>query len=108
MPSEFLPSDEHFDEIELRLDVNKVLLSLPHQLVELSRMLGELPMAEICSRLGRSRTSVYKSTLQLRAAFIGAGFGPKSETRRPQQALRGRHQSAVYILPRQLSDEHSA
>jgi RNA polymerase sigma-70 factor (ECF subfamily) len=60
----------------LRVDVQRVLDALPHQLRSLALLLMELPISEACTKLGKSRSRVYQMVRQLRAVFVRAGFTP--------------------------------
>jgi hypothetical protein len=69
-------------QIDLVLDVRRILLRLPSHLQTLAGMLGEASVAEICARMGKSRSRVYQMTRQLRDAFTRAGIAPHTPRRR--------------------------
>jgi RNA polymerase sigma-70 factor (ECF subfamily) len=62
--------------LEMTIDVQRVLNGLPRQLQNLALLLSELPMLEAGAKTGKSRSRVYQMTLQLRDAFVQAGFRP--------------------------------
>jgi RNA polymerase sigma factor (sigma-70 family) len=64
------------DELPHSLDVRRVIESLPAQLQTLAALIDEMPVRDICQRLGKSRSRVYQMTLELRAAFVRAGLRP--------------------------------
>jgi RNA polymerase sigma-70 factor, ECF subfamily len=61
---------------QLRLDVRRVVAGLPPRLQSLALVLGELPIAEVCMRTGKSRATVHRMTVQIREAFVNAGLAP--------------------------------
>jgi RNA polymerase sigma-70 factor (ECF subfamily) len=61
---------------ELRLDVERVLATLPPPLAELARALCWMSPTEASRFLGRARTTLYGRIAKLRAAFVEAGIGP--------------------------------
>ncbi|HLN02062.1 MAG TPA: hypothetical protein VK335_22420 [Bryobacteraceae bacterium] len=63
-------------ELQMSIDVQRVLNGLPPQLQNLALLLSELPMLEAGAKTGKSRSRVYQMTRQLRDAFIRAGFQP--------------------------------
>lgn len=64
--------------LHLRLDVSRVVAGLPAQLRSLARVLGQMPVTEVCRHTGRSRATVHRMTVQIRNAFINAGFRPQN------------------------------
>lgn len=78
------------DRIALRLDVRRVLESLPLKLQSLARLLGQFPVQDVCQLTGRSRSRVYQMTKQIRQAFIDCGSVPYSE-RRSGRRRRAKH-----------------
>jgi len=64
------------DALDLSLDVRRVIESLPAQLQLLAVLIGQMPIRDVCRRLGKSRSRVYQMTRQLRDAFVRAGFQP--------------------------------
>jgi RNA polymerase sigma-70 factor (ECF subfamily) len=74
------PLDEVSDQkagisLESTLDIRRVLVGLPAQLLSLSLLLAQMPVTEVCQHTGKSRATVHRMTVQLRAAFLAAGFG---------------------------------
>jgi RNA polymerase sigma-70 factor (ECF subfamily) len=59
---------------QLRLDVRRVVAGLPPRLRSLADVLGQVPVTEVCQHTGRSRATVHRMTVQIRAAFLAAGF----------------------------------
>lgn len=72
---ENLRSPDAFADLRLRLDVRSVLAGLPPQLRSLALLLAEMSVKEVCKHMGKSRSRVYQMTLQVREAFVRAGFG---------------------------------
>lgn len=60
--------------LESKLDIRRVLVGLPAQLLSLSRLLAQMPVTEACQHTGKSRATVHRMTMQIRAAFLAAGF----------------------------------
>ena len=63
-------------ELHLRLDVYRVLASLPPRLRRLALLLAQMPVKDVCERMGKSRSRVYQMTLEIRKVFVGAGLAP--------------------------------
>ena len=63
-------------ELNLRLDVHRVVAGLPPRLRRLALLLAQMPVKDVCERMGKSRSRVYQMTLQIREAFVGAGLAP--------------------------------
>jgi hypothetical protein len=63
--------------LQMTIDIERVLSGLPLQLQRLARLLSELSVLEVCAKAGKSRSSVYQMTRQLRDAFTQAGFRPR-------------------------------
>ena len=80
------PKHEIEAELQLSIDVERVLQALPSPLQRLGLLLSELPVLEVCARTGKSRSRVYQMTRQLRDAFVRAGFRP----RYPRRSAVGR------------------
>jgi DNA-directed RNA polymerase specialized sigma24 family protein len=74
---ESLKSYDTVGDLHLKLDVAYVLAGLPAQLRLLARLLIVMPVGEIPSRLGKSRSRVHQLTCQLRNAFVRAGVYPR-------------------------------
>jgi RNA polymerase sigma-70 factor (ECF subfamily) len=70
------------DELNLNLDVRRVVESLPVRLRSLAVLLGQMPVKEVCQATGRSRSGVFQMTRQIREAFVDAGLVPRSRVRR--------------------------
>jgi len=64
--------------LHLRLDVRRVVAGLPPRLRSLARVLGQMPVTEVCQHTGKSRATVHRMTVQIRRAFVGAGFGSQN------------------------------
>jgi hypothetical protein len=62
--------------LESTLDIRRVLVGLPAQLLSLSLLLAQMPVTEVCQHTGKSRATVHRMTVQIRAAFLAAGFWP--------------------------------
>lgn len=60
--------------LHLRLDVRRVVAGLPPGLRSLARALSQMPVTEVCQYIGKSRATVYRMKVQLRAAFVSAGL----------------------------------
>jgi RNA polymerase sigma factor (sigma-70 family) len=61
---------------ELRLDVERVLATLPTPLAELARALCWMSPTEAGRFLGCARATIYVRIARLRAALVEAGIGP--------------------------------
>ena len=70
------PSPRSVCALDVSLDVRRVIEGLPRHLQLLAEMLGQMPVQDVCRRLGKSRSRVYQMTRQLRDAFVRAGFQP--------------------------------
>jgi RNA polymerase sigma-70 factor (ECF subfamily) len=75
-------------ELHLRLDVHRVVASLPARLRSVALLLGQMPVKEVCERTGKSRSSVYQMIRQIREAFVSAGLTPSRELRGGRKAYR--------------------
>lgn len=70
------PSASVVDALDFRIDVRRVLDSLPTKLQSLAVLLGQMPVQDVCRHIGKSRSRVYQMTRQIREAFLRAGFSP--------------------------------
>jgi RNA polymerase sigma-70 factor (ECF subfamily) len=75
---EYLRSYDPVDQLHLRLDVARVVSQLAPPLQALTLLLAVIPVGEIPSAIGKSRSRVYQMIRQIRLAFIGADLGPTS------------------------------
>jgi RNA polymerase sigma-70 factor, ECF subfamily len=66
--------NERSQNLDVVVDVQRVLAGLPPHLRRLAELLGENSVAEVCARLGKSRSRVYQMTCELRDAFLRAGY----------------------------------
>lgn len=62
--------------LELRLDVRRVVASLPEHLRELAMLLGRMSVADVRRATGRSRPRIYQMIGEIRQAFEEAGLAP--------------------------------
>jgi|SRR5579872_679098 len=60
--------------INTAIDVRRILAGLPVHLQTLAGLLAENSLKEVCTAMGKSRSSVYQMRLQLKDAFLEAGF----------------------------------
>lgn len=67
--------------LEVSVDVQRVLLQLPHHLQNLACLLSGMPIHDVCTATGKSRSRVYQMIRQLRGAFSDAGFGRRRRCR---------------------------
>jgi RNA polymerase sigma-70 factor (ECF subfamily) len=76
--------------IELKVDVQRVLTSLPEYLRDVAHFLSRFSVMETCARTDRSRSAAYKSIRKLRQAFVAAGVGvrPGNSARRRERDWR--------------------
>ena len=79
-------SGDLVDDLHLRLDVARILGSLPPQLRLLARLLSIMPVCDVCVSMGKSRSRIYQMTGEVREAFVRAGLGPAD--RRNHRRLR--------------------
>ena len=83
--------------LHLRLDVRRVVASLPPRLRSLARALGQMPVNEVCLHTGKSRATVHRMTVEIRGVFLAAGIAPSCPRRdiasvaRPERSRRERH-----------------
>lgn len=75
------------DALNLRLDVRRVVESLPNQLRSLAVLLSQMPVKEAGRHTGKSRSRVYQMTRQIREAFLKAGYSP-SYAKRPSEPAK--------------------
>ena len=68
--------------VDLRLDIQKIVSRLPIRLRILARQLSEMDLAEVRRQAGRSRSRVHQCVAEIRAAFIDAGLAPPSGGKR--------------------------
>ncbi len=80
--------------LEMSIDVQRVLNGLHPQLRNLALLLSELPVLEVCVKTGKSRSRVRQLTLQLREAFVRAGFRPRHSRKRAVKQLSLHGQAA--------------
>jgi hypothetical protein len=66
--------------LDLSLDVKRVLRQLPHHLQSLAGLLSDLPVAQVCIQIGKSRSRTYQMIREIRAAFNAAGLGRARDT----------------------------
>jgi RNA polymerase sigma-70 factor (ECF subfamily) len=85
--------------LHLSIDIHRVLARLPEKLRSLTRVLGQMPIKDVCERTGKSRSRVYQMTRQIREAFVGAGLAPHSRRvgRSPSRANCPRRDAAHEI-----------
>lgn len=89
------PSSDTRAELDLRLDIERVLFDLPLHLQSLALLLGQMTIREVCAHTGKSRSRVYQLTRKIRNAFVAAGFGPtagkagRQARPLPQSAIAG-------------------
>jgi RNA polymerase sigma-70 factor, ECF subfamily len=76
------PGGDSRAEMELRLDVQRVLLRLPEHLREVALLLRDMSVAEICEHTGKSRSGINHFIRQIRAAFEEAGLTPERLAKR--------------------------
>jgi len=62
-------------ELDAPIDVRRALRQLPCQLQRLASLLGEMPIHDVCLRMGKSRSRVYQTDLPRagRRSFPGNG-----------------------------------
>ena len=72
------PSLDEQDRLELQIDVQTVLKSMPDRLRRISLALMTFTASEAAQRLGIGKNTVYRAIEQLRPYFLAAGFGEKS------------------------------
>jgi RNA polymerase sigma-70 factor (ECF subfamily) len=77
-----LPGEDSRTEMQLRLDVERVLLRLPEHLRAVALLLREMSVAEICQHTGKSRSGINHFIRQIRAAFEEAGLTPERLAKR--------------------------
>jgi DNA-directed RNA polymerase specialized sigma24 family protein len=85
------------DALHLSLDVHRVIEGLPTQLQSLAVLLGQMPIQDVCRQVRKSRSRVRQLTLQLRDAFVRAGFGPRCPR---QSAVKRRTNSRLEVRRR--------
>ena len=64
-------------ELQMGIDVRRVLSGLPPSLQKLAFLLSEFSVLDVCAQTGKSRSGVYQMIRQMRAAFVQAGFRPR-------------------------------
>ncbi len=64
-------------DLDIRIDVQKVVARLPHHLRLLAQQLSEMSLGEVCRHTGKSRSRIYQWIRQIRAAFVEAGLTPE-------------------------------
>jgi len=69
-------------ELELSVAVRGLLEQLPGHLRRVALLAAELPVTDVQTATGRSRTGVYHIIGQVRQAFVDAGIGPTTGRRR--------------------------
>ena len=69
------------DALHLSLDVRRIIESLPTQLQTLTVLLAQMPVRDVCVKIGKSRSRVYQMTRQVRDAFVRAGLRPYRSTK---------------------------
>ncbi len=93
-PLDFLdtrPSTCELDALHVRIDVRRIIQTLPPQLQSLAVMLGQSPTQQVCKRLRRSRSQVCQMIRQIRKIFVRAGFSPEDAGRFFEPGDRGRY-----------------
>ena len=76
------PGEDSSTEVQLRLDVQRVLLRLPEHLRAVALLLRDMSVAEICQHTGKSRSGINHFIRQIRAAFEEAGLTPERLAKR--------------------------
>ncbi len=67
--------------LDLRLDIQKIVSRLPIHLRILARQLCEMDPADVRRQAGRSRSRVHQWIGEIRAAFVHAGLAPRGGAR---------------------------
>ena len=76
------PGEDSSTEVQLRLDVQRVLLRLPEHLRAVALLLRDMSVAGICQHTGKSRSGINHFIRQIRAAFEEAGLTPERLAKR--------------------------
>ncbi len=63
-----------WDYGDLRIDVHRVILRLPEELAEVATLLMTLNGTEAATRLGISRSTLYRRLMGIRSVFAAAGL----------------------------------
>ena len=79
--------------IDLSLDVQGAISSVPSPLRILAGQLSHMNVAEVCRATGRSRSRVYQMIRQIRAHFLKEGLGLIGQRRKPEPGLAGRRRN---------------
>jgi RNA polymerase sigma-70 factor (ECF subfamily) len=77
-----LPGEDSRTEMQLRLDVERVLRRLPEHLRAVALLLRDMSVSEICQHTGKSRSGINHFIRQIRAAFEEAGLTPERLAKR--------------------------
>ncbi len=70
------PAEDFRPLLELGLDTERVLASLPPDLTSIARLLAEMPVSVVRRKTGLTAAQLNRSIARIRAAFIQAGFAP--------------------------------
>lgn len=63
--------------LELGLDTERVLASLPEDLQRIARYLAEMPISDVRRKTGLAPSQIDQRIRRIRAAFMAAGFAPR-------------------------------
>jgi len=71
---EIVHCEDPTNALQVSLDVQRVLLQLPRHLQHLAALLPDMPIAEVCVAIGKSRSRTHQMIREIRAALTVAGL----------------------------------
>lgn len=74
------PSVSDHELVEIQVDCETILATLPEDLLEIAELLKELSPSEIARRLNISKSQVSRRMVKLRQHFEAAGYGHGSDS----------------------------
>jgi RNA polymerase sigma-70 factor (ECF subfamily) len=84
--------------LHLRIDVQQVVANLHPRLRCVAVLLSQMPVAEVCQHTGKSRSTVHRMTVEIRGAFLAAGFEP-GRRRSSSSCIADRHPPSAGLTP---------
>lgn len=77
------PAVSDHELVEIQIDCETILATLPEDLLEIAELLKELSPSEIARRLNISKSQVSRRMAKLRQHFEAAGYGHGSDSEEP-------------------------